>query len=168
MYTTFDSVIRNQEKFSSIQHPLIVTVSSEADWATKRAFPLGQWLEGARSEDEMRTLGHFNPYLTHELVEVGPRECIGSEATISESFGAEGLCLRRTKREIQQQYNPFIVTRTPAGVIKDHNDIWNSRFQLWLLSLMEAIEDSSKHLQSASQNVDLLGPPPSGSRGRTR
>jgi hypothetical protein len=57
-YTSLNAIRRTEENFSEDQLPLLLSVSSKADWATKTAFPLGQWLGSYRSETELTTLGN--------------------------------------------------------------------------------------------------------------
>jgi hypothetical protein len=142
MYTVFDGITRNEERFSPHQAPLLVSVASEGDDATRKAFPLGQWLGGARSPEEKTTLGNYRRYSTHSLDPIAAGQCGANNTPISERFGAGGLCLTRLRRPIKQTYNPFIVAHTTADVINDHNDVWNARFSDWLLGLVEALEAS--------------------------
>lgn len=61
--------------FESYQTPIFVSITSEADWATRMAFPLGRYLstvfESHASDEERdanrRTIGHVDRYITHEL-----------------------------------------------------------------------------------------------------
>jgi pimeloyl-ACP methyl ester carboxylesterase len=149
-FSALNRVSRTEERFSPMQPPLLVAVSSEADVATTRAFPVGQWLGLARSTRELRTLGNHDPFITHSLEQTPSERCTGS-AAISEIFASRGLCLRRLDeraidqlesqdRVVIQPHNPFIVARTTSQIIKDHNDIWNPTFRTWLADLITALE----------------------------
>src|SRR5262249_30400361 len=128
-YSAINGFIRNEETFADSQAPLIVTISSEGDWATKTAFPIGQWLGLARTTPELHTLGNYKPFWTHSLEK---RNCATtSDDSITEAYGAADLCLVRLDAtpsdEInnfgppKSKHNPFIVARTTTEIIRDHN-----------------------------------------------
>ncbi len=151
LYTSLDDVFRNEEQFDEHQLPLLLSVSSEADLATRIAFPVGQWLNLARTPLEYTTLGNYKCYQTHELtlsdgVDCGDR----TNADLSKQFGTAGLCLRRAARcdlNVVQNKNPFIIARTPGTVISSHNDIWNNGFSTWLEDFLDELQKqkSSTH-----------------------
>jgi hypothetical protein len=72
-------------RYSRYQAPLLVSVTSAADWATRRAFPVGRFINTAferAAGDEERvaikyTMGHMPEYITHELraSDEQPAEC---------------------------------------------------------------------------------------------
>ena len=151
-YSAINGLIRNEERFSEKQPPLMVAISSDGDWATKAAFPIGQWLGLARSKRELHTLGNYDPFITHSLKPNDQEHCISTtEHGLTESFAAADLCLRRLEQTVSddidkdttivQPHNPFIVARTTTDVIKDHNDIWNDTFRRWLIELIAALEN---------------------------
>lgn len=151
-YSAISRVIRYEEKFSIAQPPLIITISSTGDAATKTAFPIGQWFGLARTARELHTLGNYKPFRTHVLDRTGAKGCV-SEPNISETYAAAGLCLKRTKPEETDKldvantsqlhpFNPFIVAETTPAIIKDHNDIWNEQFRNWLVSLIESLQST--------------------------
>jgi pimeloyl-ACP methyl ester carboxylesterase len=156
-YTVLDDFTRSGEKFASGQKPLLVSISSDQDWATRVAFPIGQWFDLANTARERTTLGNYTPYRSHRLEISTGVSCnpIGP-AGMSESFDKAGLCLRRVKREeieklspdernkvrsTYQPFNPFIVATTPGEVISGHGDIWNPKFTGWMFELIAALED---------------------------
>jgi hypothetical protein len=144
-YTALDAVTRFDEDFASDQLPLLLSVSTDGDWATKTAFPVGQWLSFDRSETEMITLGNHAKYETHSLQAVGTNGCGSPDANhLSERFVANGLCLSRYKiphndGHISQPRNPFLIARTTSDIIKDHNDIWNEKFSGWLFAYIDEL-----------------------------
>ena len=86
-YTAIDDFIRKDEHFKASQPPLLITVSTDNDWATKRAFPIGQWLGLARSERELTTLGNYQPFFTHALAPIADGNTTSSdEAKMTEDF----------------------------------------------------------------------------------
>lgn len=58
------------------QLPLVTIFTSENDYATKYAFPIGRWFstffESTRDSEQKwanrETVGHFEPYITHRLI----------------------------------------------------------------------------------------------------
>jgi len=156
-YTVLDDLTRSGENFTSKQKPLMVVISSEADWATRVAFPVGQWLDLANTAREKTTIGNYRSYRSHTLERSNGTNCdpLGP-AGISESFDRAGLCLKRVRREETdklskdgrnkvrqtfQPFNPLIVASTPADVIASHGDVWNPSFSGWLFELVAALED---------------------------
>jgi hypothetical protein len=61
-YSAINGYIRADETFAKGQAPLIVTIASEGDWATRGAFPVGQWLGLAHTARELYTLGNCEPF----------------------------------------------------------------------------------------------------------
>jgi hypothetical protein len=144
-YTALDAITRIEEAFANDQLPLLLSVSSDGDWATKTAFPVGQWLGFYRSETELTTLGNYTKYQTHSLRIVVSNGC-GSSASnnLSEGFVANGLCLTRDPTphnddQIIQLRNPFLIAQTTSDIIKDHNDIWNKNFSGWLFAYINEL-----------------------------
>jgi pimeloyl-ACP methyl ester carboxylesterase len=190
-YSAINDFARNDESFSENQPPLIVTISSEADHATKDFFPIGQWLGLARTDRELQTLGNYDPYQTHTLNPSKEEDCTGTAGMV-ETYFRDGLCLRRLeplpaerkadnergtlralncvdeqcscrlrlKKPIHvengkssgvvQRFNPFVVARTTQAVIRDHNDIWNDLFSLWLVDLILSLE--KRHSMTSDVN----------------
>jgi hypothetical protein len=147
-YTAIDDITRYDESFNEKQPPLIISISTDNDWATNTAFPAGQWLGAARSERELTTLGNYKPFFTHSLLPIGTNACQHtSTSTISDTFQAAELCLTRldtdAQRPILQKHNPFIVAKTTKEVIDGHNGIWAPKFQNWLAEVIRALEAKS-------------------------
>ncbi|MFH1345432.1 MAG: hypothetical protein ABIL01_30155 [Pseudomonadota bacterium] len=142
-YSAVDDVTRFDETFVQRQPPLIITVSTDNDWATRNAFPIGQWLGLARSERELTTLGNYKPFFTHSLRSLAGGSCGTSGAnSVSENFSAANLCLSRLNRAggLVQPHNPFIVATTGSDIIDGHNGIWAGAFTAWLAELVTALE----------------------------
>ncbi len=142
LYTSLDDVFRNEEQFDDRQLPLLLSVSSESDLATRIAFPVGQWLGFSRTVLEDTTLGNYKCYQTHVLKPVNGRDCL-DPSDLSNQFGSSGLCLQRIARcnpSVVQNRNPFIVASTPDQVISGHNDIWNDKFATWLLAFLDELQ----------------------------
>ena len=149
-YTALDAVTRIEEAFADDQLPLLLSVSSDGDWATKTAFPVGQWLGFYRSETEMTTLGNYTKYETHSLRTAESNGCGSSVLNdLSERFVAYGLCLTRdptphNEDQIIQPRNPFLIARTTSDIIKDHNDIWNDKFSGWLFAYINELGNQQR------------------------
>jgi hypothetical protein len=150
-YSAIDGFIRNRETFDKSQAPLIVTISSEADLATRWAFPIGQWVGLARTTRELHTLGNYSPFWTHSL-EIKSCPTVPNEP-MTETFGAAGLCMRRldeTQNDLFKEHNPFIVARATEAIIGGHNDIWNPTFSNWLVELIAALQKVSPRSETAA------------------
>jgi pimeloyl-ACP methyl ester carboxylesterase len=155
-YSSIDDFTRSDEHFRQTQPPLIVTVSSEADWATKTAFPIGQWLGSARSPRERATLGNYSPFRTHTLTKTAETDCKATYGGFTEKLYRAGLCLQREPQRVSedgaaalpvQPYNPFVVAQTKSNIISSHADIWNPVFQNWLFELVSAVHVETQNLR---------------------
>lgn len=91
LYEGFDAVVRlNPGLFDARNPRVLVTVSSEADLATRFAFPLGRFLgtilQRSRGDGQrarmLTTLGNYGPFVTHRLELAGPAEA-APERTLS-------------------------------------------------------------------------------------
>jgi hypothetical protein len=142
-YTALDNISRKDEKFKTTQPPLLISISTDNDWATSCAFPIGQWLGSRRSERELTTLGNYEPFVTHALVPSGDNDKKGSLA-LTEEFYAAGLGMTRLPRNatprVVHAHNPFVVARTTSVVIDGHNGIWAKSFLIWLGELIATLE----------------------------
>jgi hypothetical protein len=143
LFTTFNSVTRAEETFSLVQAPLVLSIATDADYATRYAFPVGQWLYGMGDRKDRTTLGNYEEFFTHRLAPSQQGTCNAAGTfQISEQFEAEGLCLQRQAfgyGRLVHLYNPFIVARTSREVMSGHNDIWNPTFSNWLFRLIDAL-----------------------------
>ena len=99
-YTAIDDITRHDEHFRTTQAPLLISISTDNDWATKKAFPVGQWLGLSRSERELTTLGNYQPYVTHSLLPLSANrpDDLSDASSLTERFVAAGLCLSRIPR----------------------------------------------------------------------
>ena len=143
-YSALDSLRRRENSISSEQQPLFLTVSTNNDYATKFAFPLGQWVGFAREKSEEQTIGNFEDYITHNLEK--------TDTCLSESKGFwydqyiaildnhQKYCLSRITNK--QPGNPFIVASTNKSIVDGHNGIWDRDFLFWLAKYLD--ENSKK------------------------
>ncbi|VVQ23678.1 hypothetical protein [Pseudomonas fluorescens] len=135
-YTAIDASRRFQEKFSDDQRPLLLSVSTENDSATKLAFPLGQIIGTRWRERERTTLGNYEPYRTHHLSHAD--NLPSSSGIWYDSFCESGLCL---VRDDPIKGYPFLVAKTDASVLDGHNGIWSPSFRKWLADFIEITSD---------------------------
>ncbi|UIN34005.1 hypothetical protein [Methylobacterium oryzae] len=165
-YSIINDFTRNEERFLASQPPLLITVSSRGDLATRDAFPLGQWLGLARSEREKTTLGNYRPFVTHALERSSKEKCahVDGDGAFENNFSAN-FCLRRISPQQEsitnykgggsiQYNNPFIVAQTDETIIKDHNDIWNDDFTSWMTEIIQGLEQRHELVPGAQPESD--------------
>jgi hypothetical protein len=141
-YAALDSFIRPKERFHKDQLPLLLSISSDGDWATKYLFPPGQMLNHYRWGPEINTLGNYH-YHTHSLLGEDSGACDSSSPkNLSENFLANRLCLVRDAIPHNAKgmpLSPFLIARTSAAIIKNHSDIWNEQFTGWLFDYVNEL-----------------------------
>jgi hypothetical protein len=79
-YDALNQITRNRTRYVKFQRPVLVTITSEADWATDIAFPLGRSLNtafesfvwGGELSEARTAVGHFKPFTTHRLAMAEP------------------------------------------------------------------------------------------------
>jgi hypothetical protein len=87
-YTPLHRIVTSpRRQFTRYQPPILVSVTSTADWATRYAFRAGRFVntlfENTASDEEAlaikNTIGHVDLYVTHELTKTAadPPECRG-------------------------------------------------------------------------------------------
>ncbi|WP_373987790.1 hypothetical protein [Duganella sp. BuS-21] len=139
-YSAFDATRRWQEKFNFSQQPLLLTISTSNDFATKLAFPVGQTIGFRIDERERTTLGNYDEYISHRLVLRDREDHNISACTWYDDFCTNNLCLSRMNH-VAQPGNPFLVARTDGAILDGHNGIWVPSFQDWLVSFVtQAVE----------------------------
>jgi hypothetical protein len=157
-YGTLEDVTRVEESFSDGQPPLLVSLSSESDWATSYAFPVGQLVGGQSEQLERTTVGNWKPFESHvlgeesnmRLCQAGTNNAVN--AAISERFDYNHMCLVRLPESERcpdpnlatcrhyQPFNPFLIAKVQKSIIDGHSDIWNDRFRDWLTNFIAALE----------------------------
>lgn len=91
-------------RFKNTQLPLLLTLSSTADWPNQIMFPVGQSIafvqKSARSREQwqgmIQTLGTFQPNQTHQLLPIGsppPKQAPASKCLCDSGIGAYGDAL---------------------------------------------------------------------------
>jgi hypothetical protein len=124
IFTAMNSVRRPAsnwwESISPRQQPLLLAIGTENDWATRRAFPLGQFVEFARRKRQRETLGNYKEYFTHSLqaVEQGQlRQQPGSPWSHSNATAS------RCANELAPKVQPEL------GGPEEQNSFWYDSFQ---------------------------------------
>ncbi|GLI39966.1 esterase [Geobacter hydrogenophilus] len=144
------------------QLPLVAIFTSETDQATKTAFPIGRTLStlfekyrpdgSGQKQADRHTVGHFEPYRTHEL---RPRPEAEAAPPPALETAEKKVADVRTAKSLRQQWidlssrngwnldlgnarlthlgksvprNPLYVVAVDTRIIKDHGDIWNPQF----------------------------------------
>jgi hypothetical protein len=142
MFTAMHAIRRSKwwEAINQEQKPLMLAIATDNDWATGRAFPLGQYLEFARRKRQRVTLGNYEAYITHTLTAASKSYGSLTSTFWFDRFWASGLELRQ-KEGCKQPGNPFIVARTTSDVIDGHNGIWTEPFRNWVICFLRRLED---------------------------
>lgn len=82
-YEELRAVARRFPKIERTQLPVVIIATSEADWATRYAFPMARWINtyyfertsGVEAEANVKTIGHNSRYITHELSLCKGKDC---------------------------------------------------------------------------------------------
>jgi hypothetical protein len=135
-YTAFNAVRRDDHSFSPGQQPVMVTIASEADRATRIAFPLGQLAGLNWHKMEVATIGNYPPFWTHVLSKEACLTKSGQGQWWFDQFPSNSICLSRVDRHLG---NPFIVARATSDVIGGHNEIWRDPFAPWMLDFVRTL-----------------------------
>ncbi|HKN31433.1 MAG TPA: hypothetical protein VJY34_27580, partial [Roseiarcus sp.] len=134
--------------FSQEQIPILLSVSTDNDYATKFAFPVGQFVGSERSNLELTTIGNYFEYQTHTLTQTDQSKCLSSEDnSLSERFFDSGICLARIVNTSRADgaipeitpHDPFLVARTTSDIINGHGGIWDKEFSNWLFAFISAL-----------------------------
>lgn len=157
-FTALSDMANERGSYFADQPPVLVVLTSEADWATKYAFRLGRVfstlldkhretvrVNRATGEDQRigqwgadtTAVGHFKPYITHELV---PDETLNGAdiETIMKAVRRgwkddgpgvsamfPGTRLKHLDKSIGR--NPYLNVTVDNNIIPDHNDIYDRR-----------------------------------------
>jgi hypothetical protein len=149
-YAALDSIRRAKEVFDEKQLPLLMSISTAGDRATKVAFPLGQLAGLARAPNELTTLGNFPDYSTHVLVEEDAARSAPQVESAGE-FCQSKICLTRKPQEAirDQANNPFLIVDAVPEVLRNHSDIWKAPFVDWLTTLFKRIDQGRPDMKEA-------------------
>ena len=121
-------------KSKVVQPPLLVTITSSADSATRVWFPAGRFInsifERPVSSDEQsyamkRTHGHIELYQTHELVALGNKACPGWQAPGPLSSSDSSVMLKNKAIEELNSARFFQQNTEATGLLRQH---WTREF----------------------------------------
>lgn len=76
IYRHIEGLRRTKNSIQIGQQPVIVSLSSQNDKATKFAFPMGQLVGRHFNEKKRTTLGNYKNYVSHTLTLNNPSDCI--------------------------------------------------------------------------------------------
>lgn len=147
----FNAIQRKASSFTFVprQKPILAIFTSEADTATKRAFPAGRALATLFSEhrdarqrsQNIRAIGHYAPFQTHTLTEnkgdarlasLGAFACAWQAYSRGDTdqwpVGPVALNRLAPPDSGSRRFNPYLVVRVEKGIISGHNDIWGDAF----------------------------------------
>ncbi len=154
------------------QLPKLAILTSEADYATRYAFPAGRFfstlfeshntlnrhycsaagkagiqpLDIDEGEADRNTIGHFRPYITHNLMssdtaekrtglfQIEDLKAIWINQKHGDTIEFEGSKLQSRGRTTA--LNPYLNIRVDEALIGDHNDIWGDRVVAFLRDLI--------------------------------
>jgi hypothetical protein len=136
--------------------PLLVSVTSEADWATRLAFPIGRrvntvWEKHASAAEEdanHKTIGHIDRYLTHQLF-----HCANDGGKACEALAVgecRNLWLKPRTAAGPQREEPLVFkspvwnVRTTKDIVKSHDDIWGPDLQCFLQWLYSGAKERDR------------------------
>jgi hypothetical protein len=134
-YTPLHRIVTHPDRpFSRYQGPILVSVTSTADWATRYAFRAGRFVntifEKAASPEERtaikNTMGHVDLYITHKLTRSAeePTTCTGWKDVMAVERGAR---LQQTIENLgaEARNNDSFFGKDPSPVLKEQ---WSRRF----------------------------------------
>lgn len=165
LYSGLHDMLGQRPKFHSRNPPLLITISSEADTATRFLFPAGRLfstlMQRSRSWQQRKqlwsTAGNYTGFVTHELEPtpstpdpVDQDVRCGCPSRLQDFLTAEsgrelmsaqaeeyygGAKLTRIN-QLPQGESPFIVVKADRRIINGHNDIWSRAFVSFLTTLV--------------------------------
>jgi len=143
------------------QRPRLVILTSESDYATKLAFPVGRFFstllevhDTIRRNDckrplvysegvaDRHTVGHFDPLITHELRPATQRKVVAYDQVqnvwrdqrvggIQQYGSTELVSLGKTALR-----NPYLNVKVDKRLISDHNDVFGEEIMEFLRQLI--------------------------------
>lgn len=107
---------------TATRNPALVVVTSDADWATRFAFPFGRiftvWDRSVPSWEEwglmLRTIGHVDQFITHKLSSDKGQLKFEDKTSTSDWLPKNPVYRRAT--------TPFWFVKTDGSVVKSHSD----------------------------------------------
>lgn len=121
-------------KSKVVQPPLLVTITSSADTATRAWFPAGRFINSVfekpvssaeQSEAMKRTHGHLERYQTHQLVGLGNAACAGWQPPGPLSSSDPAVMLKNKAIEERNSARFFQQYTDTNGLLRQH---WTRQF----------------------------------------
>lgn len=160
-YAHFHDMKDRYNHFLAGQKPTLAIFTSQNDWATKYAFPMGNTLTRSfESTRYMKTqigkesvlvnqnsaarmaIGHFKPYISHELVvssnTASMRKSRGDMALYARRQWEQGMrTIHFSEAELISRYEsvtrtPYLVVSVEPELIPNHNDFSGREFEGFL------------------------------------
>ncbi len=170
--TLYDISQEGCRRYSPGQLPKLAILTSETDYATGWAFPAGRFfstlferettlerhdcngpgsankvkLEIDEGEANLKTVGHFEPYITHRLnpaekpsestpvLNYHDLQKIWSQQKKSSVFSFENSELQHLGKTVP--HNPYLNIQVDTRLIPNHNDIWQNEIISFLRDLI--------------------------------
>jgi len=149
------------QKYSEGSYPILVILTSEADWATKKTFKMGRICstlfdayrkDVPQRKENVTAVGHYQQYITHELIPLDEENENKEKSVWDENFSwekdtfREGYVVNIGKTQLIHKKgdamhkstpgNPIMVISVDRKVMSDHNDIFNERLRSFLADLI--------------------------------
>jgi hypothetical protein len=153
LFSVFHGVRRKEYSFRPNQPPLLVSVSSDTDTATKLAFPVGQRLNFERLPKRRTTLGNFEMYKTHRVT-------LRAETTAPDAQCSTLVCMALTAEDKLPNV-PFINATASSAVIDGHNDIWNDNVKDFVAYLVAYSSTAAARVKASALPADPSASAPS-------
>ncbi|MDB6141340.1 MAG: esterase/lipase/thioesterase family active site protein [Pseudomonas sp.] len=156
-YSGLHDIASQRTWYPPQQLPVEVILTSKADDATGVLFPLGRRFNTVFEREgwdqkNLTTVGHYQPYITHELFKAAPgqlntqplMQAWASGGQPSKRLTIAGLTLERTQLGDR---NPYLNVSVSGDLIKDHNDIGEPQIIEFLkqMILLSTLPDNDRH-----------------------
>lgn len=179
-YVNFHNIKDRYNHFLAIQKPTLAIFTSQNDWATKYAFPIGNILmRNFESNRYIKTkigkesvlinqniaarmaIGHFKPYISHDLIvssnTVGmrkSREDISLDALRQWKRGMRTIHF--SEAELIRRYEdvtrtPYLVVSVEPELIPNHNDFSGREFEGFLHEFIMMSISSPSIIETSSR-----------------
>jgi hypothetical protein len=138
--------------------PSLAIITSQGDWATKKTFKIGRWFstfletyrDDVQQEENITAVGHFQPYITHELIPRAKAKYQGIDVwdekfSWEETASQDGYAINFKDAQLVHKddaqhrsapQNPIMVISVDKQIISDHNDIFNETLLSFLADLI--------------------------------
>lgn len=179
-YSTLRNATDRAEGYAGSQLPVLAILTSEKDYATKYAFPLGRTFstlfEKERKEKDQKSknriaIGHYKPYQTHRLDPLQQDRKNSKTALLENKLDDflqfsknwedreqtkiifPDIGVRFTKTGSTDRFNPYLLIHVSGDLIPDHNDIYDPRIEEFIGQLiMLSIQGDDIEIREKKRN----------------